>query len=251
MNREELLAYMDEYLKIDEIEDYGPQGLQVEAENSTIDRIALSVDTAPSVIEAAAAWQADLLLVHHGIFWGTQETITGPLGRRVRTLLKANMNLYSAHLALDAHHVVGNNAVLAKMFDVSLDEWWCPVKGTPIGVVGDAPAGMTLSEFVNQVEFKLDTKARVLACGPEEAGRVAIVSGFGADETAVAKSQGADTFLTGETSHAHFWAASDLNLNVVYAGHYATETVGLKALGQHLTEKFNLKIQFLDFPTDM
>lgn len=251
MNRKELLAYMDEYLKIDEIEDYGPQGLQVEAQNPTIDRIALSVDTAPAVIEAAAAWQADLLLVHHGILWGAQETITGPLGRRVRMLLEENLNLYSAHLVLDAHPVVGNNAVLAKMFDVSLDEWWCPVKGTPIGVIGDAPAGMTLSEFVDQVEDKLDTEARVLAYGPEKAGRVAIVSGFGADEAIAAKAQGADTFLTGETSHAHFWAASDLGLNVIYAGHYATETVGVKAFGRHLSERFNLEVQFLDFPTGM
>jgi dinuclear metal center YbgI/SA1388 family protein len=251
MKRKDLLAYVDEYLKIDEIEDYGPQGLQVEVENSTVDRIAMAVDTAPAIIEAAAAWQADLLLVHHGIFWGTQETITGPLGRRVRLLMKKDINLYAAHLVLDAHPVVGNNAVLAKMFNISLDEWWCPVKGTPIGVIGESPAGMTLSELVNQVEGKLDTQARVFAYGPKEAGRVAIISGFGADEAAAAKAQGADTFLTGETSHSHFWAASDLGLNIIYAGHYATETVGLKAFGQHLTEKFNLEIKFLDFPTEM
>lgn len=251
MNRNDLLAYMDEYLKIEEIEDYGPQGLQVEAENPTIDRIALAVDTAPAVIEAAAAWQADLLLVHHGIFWGTQETITGSLGRRVRMLLNEDINLYSAHLALDAHPIVGNNAVLAKMFNISLDEWWCQVKGTPIGVIGDSPSGSTLPELVFQVEDKLGAKARIMAYGPKEAGRVAVVSGFGADKAAAAKDQGADTFLTGETSHPHFWAASDLGLNIIYAGHYTTETVGLKAFGQHLADKFSLEIKFLDFPTDM
>jgi dinuclear metal center YbgI/SA1388 family protein len=242
---------MDEYLKIDEIEDYGPQGLQVEADRLTVDRVALAVDTAPAVIEAAATWQAELLLVHHGIFWGTQETITGPLGLRVRLLIKEGINLYSAHLALDAHPVVGNNAILANMFSISLDEWWCPVKGTPIGVIGDSPTGLTLSELVSQVEDKLDTKARVLAYGPKEAGRVAIISGFGADEAAAAKAQGADTFLTGETSHSHYWAASDLGLNIIFGGHYATETVGLKAFGQQLVDRFNLEIKFMNFPTDM
>jgi putative NIF3 family GTP cyclohydrolase 1 type 2 len=97
----------------------------------------------------------------------------------------------------------------------------------------------------------LHTNARFLAYGPDAVTNVAILSGFGADEVAIAKELGCDTFLTGETSHANYWAASDYGMNVIFAGHYATETVGVKALGAHLTEKFGIETQFFDFPTHM
>ena len=251
MNRAELLAYLDNYLNIAGIEDYGPQGLQVEADNEQINRLALAVDTSPAVIQAAAGWQADMLLVHHGLLWRSVEPIAGPLGRRVRLLLGSGINLYAAHLALDAHPEVGNNAVLANMFGVEIKAWWSPYRGTPLAVVGSLPAATTLAEFVEQIEIQLDTKSRVLAKGPQQIQRVAILSGFGADEIAAAQATGADTYLTGETSHANYWAADDLGLNVIYAGHYATETVGVKALGRHLVEKFNLQTLFFDFPTGM
>jgi dinuclear metal center YbgI/SA1388 family protein len=251
MNRAELLAYLDNYLNIAGIEDYGPQGLQVEAENEQINRLALAVDTSPAVIQAAAGWQADMLLVHHGLLWRSVEPITGPLGRRVRLLLQSGINLYAAHLALDAHPEVGNNAVLATMFGVEIEEWWSPYRGTPLAVVGSLSTATSLAEFVEQIEIQLNTRTRVLANGPQQIEHVAILSGFGADEIAAAQAAGADTFLTGETSHANYWAADDLGLNVIYAGHYATETVGVKALGMHLVEKFNLQTLFFDFPTGM
>lgn len=251
MNRDELITYLDDYLRIGEIEDYGPQGLQVEAEAGQIERIALAVDAAPDVIEAAAGWGADMLLVHHGLLWRSVELIAGPLGRRVRLLLANQINLYAAHLALDAHPTVGNNAVLARMLGVEIDEWWCPQGGVNIGVCGPVAAGTTLQFLADRVGEQLETSVRVLAHGPATVSRVAIVSGFGADEVGAAKALGADTFLTGETSHAHYWAAADHGLNVLYAGHYATETVGVRALGDHLAQRFGLLAHFLDFPTGM
>ena len=251
MERSELIAYLDDYLNIAGIEDYGPQGLQVEAGSERIERVALAVDTSPVAIEAAAGWQADLLLVHHGILWRVVEPIAGPLGRRVRLLLQNGIHLYAAHLALDAHPVVGNNAVLAQMFGVEVDEWWCPYRGTPLAVVGSLSTRVSLADFVQQVEDQLNTQTHVLAHGPTEIRQVAILSGFGADEIAAARAAGADTFLTGETSHANYWAAADLGLNVIYAGHYATETVGVQALGQHLVKEFGLQTRFFDFPTRM
>jgi dinuclear metal center YbgI/SA1388 family protein len=251
LDRAEIVEFLDGYLRIGEIEDYGPQGLQVEADNTEIGRVALAVDAAPQVIEAAAGWKADMLLVHHGILWRNVEPIAGPLGRRVRLLLTNQINLYAAHLALDAHPEVGNNAVLAKMLGVEVQDWWCPQGGVMIGVCGPVAAGTTLQALVSRVEERLQTTARVLAHGPADVRRVAIVSGFGADEVAAAKALGADTFLTGETSHAHYWAAADHGLNVIFAGHYATETVGVRALGQLLTERFGLATRFLDFPTRM
>ena len=251
MNRTELIKFLDDYLQINEIEDYGPQGLQVEADAGEIQRVALAVDAAPQVIEAAAGWGADMLLVHHGILWRSVERIAGPLGRRVRLLLANQVNLYAAHLALDAHPDVGNNAVLAGMLGVDVQEWWCPQGGVMIGVCGPLEPGLTLQTFVARTNEQLQTTARVLAHGPAEVGRVAIISGFGADEVGAAKALGADTLLTGETSHAHFWAAADHGLNVIFAGHYATETVGVRAMGKLLTQRFGLATRFLDFPTGM
>ena len=108
-----------------------------------------------------------------------------------------------------------------------------------------------MEDFVGRIESQLKTKARVLAYGPAEIQNVAIISGFGIDEAAAAKEMGADTFLTGEMSHANYWAASDYGMNIIFAGHYATETVGVQALGRHLAEKFELEVKFFDFPTGM
>jgi dinuclear metal center YbgI/SA1388 family protein len=251
MERSQLVSYLDQYLNIRDIDDYGPQGLQVEANKPAVERVALAVDVAPEVIEAAAAWDADLLLVHHGILWRSVERIAGPLGQRVRLLLGHDIHLYAAHLALDAHPEVGNNAVLARMLDLDVDQWWCAPTGTPIAVLGAAPAGTTLARLVERLERELPTRVRVLARGPERVERLAILSGFGADEAAEARALGADTLLTGETSHANYWAAADWQMNVIYAGHYATETVGVKALGRHLADNFGLTVQFFDFPTGM
>lgn len=251
MRRTELVDYLGEYLRLKEIEDYGPQGLQVEAEAEEIERLALAVDAAPEVIEAAAGWGADMLLVHHGILWRSVERIAGPLGRRVRLLLANQVNLYAAHLALDAHPEVGNNAVLARILGVDVESWWCPQGGVMIGVCGPVETGMTVQALAQRAEEQLATSVRVLPYGQATVGRMAIVSGFGADEVGAAKDVGADTFLTGETSHAHYWAAADHGLNVLYAGHYATETVGVRALGDHLAQRFGLATRFLDFPTGM
>jgi putative NIF3 family GTP cyclohydrolase 1 type 2 len=113
------------------------------------------------------------------------------------------------------------------------------------------PARPSLDDLVRHINTELNTSATVLAHGPKTVQRLAILSGFGADKVAEAKALGADTFLTGETSHANYWAASDFGLNVIFAGHYATETVGVQALGAHLTEKFGIETRFFDFPTKM
>ncbi len=251
MDRADLVAYLDDYLHIADIEDYGPQGLQVETTNTSVKRIALAVDVSPAIIETAVSWQADMLLVHHGILWRQVERIAGPLGARVQQLMAHGLNLYAAHLPLDAHPEVGNNAVLAKLFGISEPEWWCSPTNVPIGVVGNLNTPLTLDDLVSQVNSQLQTKARVLAHGSAQVQRLAILSGFGADKVADVKQLGADTYLTGETSHANFWAASDFDINIIFAGHYATETVGVQTLGVHLVEKFGVEIRFFDFPTTM
>lgn len=251
MERAKLVAYLDDYLDLAEIQDYGPQGLQVEAFKEDIQRLALAVDVSPALIEAAAGWQADMLLVHHGILWRDVAPIAGPLGERVRQLLRHDIHLYAAHLPLDAHPAVGNNAVLARLLEVAVQEWWCAPKGTPLAVLGRLAQPLPVTDLTARVNELLNTQSRLLQHGPAQAETVAILSGFGADHIGEAAALGADTFLTGETSHAHYWQAADCQINVIYAGHYATETVGVKALGQHLAEKFGLETKFFDFPTDM
>lgn len=250
MNRHELVSYLDDYLQIGEIKDYGPQGLQVETANEQIERIALAVDVAPEIIDTAVAWQADMLLVHHGILWRTVERIAGPLGQRVRRMMHHGLNLYAAHLPLDAHPEVGNNAILAQRFGLQHIEWWFAPMGTNLAVRGVVEP-LPLETFVSHVNEQLQTEAWVLPYGPSRVHRVGILSGAGAGEVGLAKELGIDTFLTGETSHAQFYAASDYGLNVIFAGHYATETVGVQALGAHLAEKFGVEVQFFDFPTRM
>ena len=251
MKRELLVEYLDHYLRISEIDDYGPQGLQVETDNDEIHRVALAVDVSPAIINTAVAWQADLLLVHHGIFWRSVERIAGPLGARVRLLMKNGLNLYAAHLPLDAHPEVGNNAVLARLLGIEISDWWYAPKGVPIGVLGHVKREPTFAELVQRVEHNLKTSVTALANGPETVKQMAVISGAGAEQIAEAKALGADTFLTGETSHQNYWAAADYGINVIFAGHYATETVGVQALGQHLAEQFKLEVKFFDFPTNM
>ncbi|MFK7801973.1 MAG: Nif3-like dinuclear metal center hexameric protein [Anaerolineae bacterium] len=250
MNLNELTNYLDGYLRIAEISDYGPQGLQVETDNQDVKKIALAVDSAPAVIEAAADWGADLLLVHHGLFWGSPERIAGPLGQRVRTFMRHGINLYAAHLPLDAHPEVGNNAVLAKIFGLENIIWWGNMKGTPLGVCGDVRP-ILRKDLETKINSQLATSSKVLPHGPSTVKRIAILSGGGAGMVEEVVSLGADTYITGETSHSHYWLASDFGINVIFGGHYATETVGVQALGAQLSEKFSLETQFFDFPTDM
>ncbi|MDA0244873.1 MAG: Nif3-like dinuclear metal center hexameric protein [Chloroflexi bacterium] len=249
MNRQTLITYLDQYLRVHEIKDYGPQGLQVETDNDTILRVATAVDVSPPIIEAAAEWGADMLLVHHGLFWRNVERLAGPLGARVRLLMRHGLNLYAAHLPLDAHPVVGNNAVLGEMFGLQEVRWWYDAMGTQLGVVGRVD--LSLDELVAQVNSQLHTEARVLAHGRSQVRQLAILSGGGADAVGLALAAGADTYLTGETSHASYWQAADYGLNVIFAGHYATETVGVQALGRHLATQFGLETRFFDFPTQM
>jgi len=251
MDINQLAAYLDDFLGVNEIKDYGPQGLQVEIPGIDVTRVGLAVDISPTVVEAAADWGAQLLLVHHGILWGDAQRIAGGLGARVRGLVKNDISLYAAHLALDAHPEVGNNAVLARTLGIEISDWWAEYEGVNIGCFGTLATPSPISSLVELLDRQLPTRCRVLAHGPEMAHRVACISGFGADKIAAAAALGADTFVTGETSHENYWAAKDNKINVIFGGHYATETVGVKEVGRHLEEQLGLETRFLEFPTEM
>ena len=250
MQRDELVRYLDRYLRIPETADYGPQGLQVEGADE-ISRVAFTVDSGMPCIEAALKVNAQMLIVHHGIFWGAQELIRGAFGHKVRRLLSTNLSLYAAHLALDAHPELGNNVELARLLELQVETWFCNAKGTEIGVICNSNDGFLVEAIADILGSKLSCETTLLQHGPLKARRIAIVSGDAAAHIGEAAALGVDTFITGETSHAHYYAAIEHGMNVIYAGHYATETVGVKALGQLVAERFGVAWAFHDHPTGL
>ena len=250
MKLDELVHYLDEFLQINEISDYGPQGLQIEGRNE-VNRIVGMVDAHQPCIDAAIIRDADMLLVHHGIFWGGPKKLSGSYGRLVRSTMNANLNLYAAHLALDAHPIVGNNAELARRLGLEIIEWWADVKGTNLAVLAEAPAGMKFDYLVDHFEQNVGKTLLVQRRGPRIVHRVGILSGFGADKIEAAAALGCDAFITGETSHAQYYDALNVGINLIYGGHYTTETVGVQALGEHLKEQFGLSFEFVDLPTGL
>ncbi len=246
----DITTYLDEYLRIAEVND-SPEalnGLQLD-HDGVITRMAVAVDACLATINAAAEHGAEFLLVHHGLFWAGLAPLTGRHGKRVRRLVEAGIALYSAHIPLDLHPEVGNNAVLANKLGLVDKEWFGDYKGEKLGVAGSL--SVSLGELQQRLGKLLDGMPRTLACGPEHVTRIGIISGGGGDMIAQARDAGVDTFITGEGKHHTYFDAEELGLNVIFAGHYATETVGVKALASHLSEKFSLPWDFIDHPTGM
>ncbi|MEE8574676.1 MAG: Nif3-like dinuclear metal center hexameric protein [Thermodesulfobacteriota bacterium] len=250
MKLDELVNYTSEYLSLKDIKDYpnAVNGLQVEG-SEEVEKIMTAVDGSSSSINAAAKWGADMLIVHHGILWNGLKPIVGPLKARLAPLIKNDISLYSAHLPLDAHPDIGNNAVLADLIGLEVTDTFGEYQGIKIGVYGSLD--ITLEELTEKVETALDTTVNVVPSGSNKLSKVAIVSGGGADSIAEAYDMGIDTLLTGECSHQEYIEAEELGINVIYAGHYATETVGVRALGTHLAEKFGIEHKFFDYPTGL
>ncbi len=249
MEREALVDYLDELLEVASIEDRSNNGLQVEGVR-TVERVAFAVDASLAAFEAAVAAGAQLLVVHHGLFWGEPIMLTGIHRRRIQALLAAGVSLYAVHLPLDFHSQLGNNAVLARWLGLQEAGPFGQYKGHPAGVAGSLPQTVSLNTFAARVEEALgEPVIRIWPFGPSEVRRVGIVSGgagFLLDQAAEA---GVHVYLTGEMSHSAYHQAQELGLNVVFGGHYATETAGLKALADQLAREFGLETIFLDLPT--
>lgn len=249
MNQDELASYLDEYLRVREMEDVSNNGLQVGCADR-VTRLAFAVDASQATFEAARDAGAQMLIVHHGLFWGAPIMITGIHLRRIQTLLDAGLALYAAHLPLDFHSEVGNNATLARWLDLDGVETFGEYKGIPAGAAGSLPEPCSLEQFAAQVEQVLrEPLLRTWPFGSSEVQKVAIVSGGGAGLVSQAASAGADVYLTGEVSHEAYHEARELGVNVIFGGHYATETAGLKSLAKHLSDRFGLETVFLDLPT--
>ncbi len=251
MNLKDLTNYLDAYLRIDEFEDHSQNGLQVEGP-AEVQRIVLAVDSSLAGFAKAVELGADLLIVHHGLFWGDERVLTGPFYQRIKTLIEGGVGLYAAHIPLDAHEELGNNVELARVLDLEVTDRFGEYHGTPIGVACRPPSGSVDREgLVATINTRLDTDCVVQPHGPAEVRSIGIVSGGAAGMVGEAANAGFDLFLTGETNHTHAHDGAEHGLNVVFAGHYATETVGLKALARHLKHEFDLETTFFDLPTEM
>jgi dinuclear metal center YbgI/SA1388 family protein len=223
-------------------------GLQVENAGQ-VTRIGAAVDLCEATVRLAAAQGVDVLLVHHGLFWGGLRPLVGPRQRRVAALVRHNIALYSAHLPLDRHPDVGNNAVLARALGVALRGEFGKHDGVPIGVWGEL--NMERVALQQKLATVLGSVPRLMPFGPAAVRLVGIITGAGGSMIADAAAAGLDTYITGEGPHHTFFDAEELGLNVFYAGHYATETVGVKALAEHVSATFRVPWVFLDHPTGL
>ena len=252
----DVVAYLDGYLRVREVPDYdgAVNGLQVE-NSGTIDRIVAAVDASQATIDGVAALGGSpLLLVHHGLFFDGNLPVTGRRYRRLRALLSHDVAVYSSHLPLDVHAEVGNNSVLARLLGLELQGAFGSYRGNPIGVWGTLPQGMPSRDALVarlQSVLGLANAPRLIPGGPERVLRVGIVTGGAGTLVREARDAGLDTFITGEGPHHTYFDAMEFGVNVIHAGHYATETVGVRALAEHLGTKFALPHSFHDHPTGM
>jgi dinuclear metal center YbgI/SA1388 family protein len=245
----ELIAEADRLLEPERFSDYGPNGLQVPG-CGQVERIATGVSASVELFERAIESRAQLLLVHHGLFWGRGPgPIDATMKQRLKLLFEADMSLAAYHLPLDAHIAVGNNALIAAGLGAEVVQPFAMHDGQPIGVLVQLPGeGLPASELFAQVHRLTSREPLVFDSGPADVRRVAIVSGAGAGYLPDAVRLGADAFVTGEPAERVMAEARECQVHFIAAGHYATETFGIKRLGEHLSERFDIEHVFLDVP---
>jgi dinuclear metal center YbgI/SA1388 family protein len=242
-SRDEILAFAAEYLELDAYPDYGPMGLQV-AGADEVAKIACGVSASRELFERAAEAGAQLVIVHHGLFWEKDSRVVDRVLRgRLQALFAADLTLAGYHLALDAHPEIGNNALLAVELGVSTDR-----RFSPWGYGGRLPAPTTISDFSNLVQEKLGRMPLVFSYGPETVEQVAILTGGAARYVDQAAAEGYDCFVTGEADEPTKHAAKEASIHFVAGGHYATETLGVRALAAKLADEFGLQWEFVDLP---
>jgi dinuclear metal center YbgI/SA1388 family protein len=246
---DQLIAALDELLQPAAFQDLGPNGLQVPGARD-VSRVVTGVSAQRELSERAVELGAQLVLVHHGLFWSFQPPgLTPLLAERLRPLFKHDVNLAAYHLPLDAHPTHGNNALLAQALGCERHEPFGDYKGTPIGRAGTFEGdGITADELRARVREATQREPLMLGAGPERIRTIGIVSGSAADTLHEAAAAGLDAFLTGEPREHITSEARELGLHFVAAGHYATETFGVRALGELLAERFGIEHTFVEIP---
>lgn len=246
----QLVDYCGDLLWVEDIEDWpnALNGLQIE-NSGAVTRIGAAVDASARTFDAAIERGINFLIVHHGLFWPGLKPITGGRRRMLERAFQHDLALYSAHLPLDIHSVLGNNAQLANALGFENTEPFFELKGQCIGL--KTKTRISRAELTRKLEQSLGGSVKSFSAGPEETETVGLITGGAGSEIYAVASEGIDTFITGEAPHWAAVAADELGINLLLGGHYATETFGVKALAAHLSDRFNLPWEFIDCPTGL
>lgn len=255
MKLADLTAFLDSELNLGAFAgDVSNNGLQIAGGDQEITKIVFAVDAALESIEYAEDAKADLLFVHHGLSWGGGfRRIVGIDAKRISLLFNAGINLYAAHLPLDAHPELGNNAQLCKIMGLKKLEPFCCLDGMNIGWIGELSRGTGAETLVKKLKAGLgDPECNFYGDPDVKAKKIAVVSGGCNDAVLLqAAAAGAEMVVTGEFKHQLYHTARELGINVIAAGHYATETVGVKAVMELVSQKFGIEVEFADCPTGL
>ncbi|MDB6021922.1 MAG: putative cyclohydrolase 1 type 2 [Pedosphaera sp.] len=245
-----LVHHCDSLLRTDKIKDYDgiANGLQVE-NRGHVTRIAAAVDASLATVRLAIAAKADLLIVHHGLFWSPSHPWIGRRYELLRLLLDHDLAVYSSHLPLDLHPRLGNNIQLCNALKLKASKPFFFEKGQFLGF--QTRADISRAELAQRLQRAVGTAPVIVPGGPAICRKIGIVTGSAGDGLRLAASEGVDTFITGEGPHWTYAVAEELGLNVLYGGHYATETFGVKALSAELSRRFKVPWVFLDHPTGL
>jgi dinuclear metal center YbgI/SA1388 family protein len=245
-----LVQYSDRLLRTGEVADYdgAVNGLQVE-NTGRVTRIAAAVDASLATVQKAIEARANLLVVHHGLFWSKRHPWTGKNFELMRLLIENDVAIYSSHLPLDMHPELGNNAQLCAALGLRK---WKPFFHTKNQFLGlQTAASISRDELSRRLTKAVGGAVKLLPGGPTTCKRIGVVTGGAGAEVKLAAAEGVDTFITGEGPHWTYALAEELGVNVFYAGHYATETFGVKALAAQLSKKFRVPWVFVDHPTGL
>ncbi|MDJ0764536.1 MAG: Nif3-like dinuclear metal center hexameric protein [Myxococcota bacterium] len=249
VKRDVLVKYLNERLNIEHIDDASANGLQVQGVDQ-VRRVGLATDAALAVYRRAADLGCELIIAHHGIIWGGGiRAVTGRTYEHIRFLVETGIGLYAAHLPLDAHPELGNNAGLAQMVSLESPEPFGRYHGVTLGVAGRLPQPLGIDALAQVWQRTIKAVPLTLPFGPEAIGTVAIVSGGGSGTLPEAIELGMDCLVTGEGKHEDHHLALEGHINVLYLGHYQSETVGVRAVGRELEERFGIEAVFIDEPT--
>jgi dinuclear metal center YbgI/SA1388 family protein len=247
--RDEILSFCDDLLDVGSFEDYGPNGIQVPGKGE-VSKVATGVSANQELLQRAIDAGAELVLTHHGLLWGSElEALSVPMAARLRTLLCADASLAAYHLPLDAHPEIGNNALLRDALGLELDERaFGEAKGSAVGVVGRASDPIDVGELRRRLSEAVGQDPLVFEAGPERISSVGIVTGGGAFAIHEAGRLGLSALVTGEPSEPVMGEAREYGVHFLAGGHYATETFGIRRLGELVAERFSVEHEFIDVP---